>query len=111
MAEEALGLALLTYPERGLPLPKPRHKGRGLVPIAPEAEIAAKLAVLDAFREAGIAKTELARRMGKDEKEVRRIPRPQAGHQAAGTRQRPARARETPGDQHRRGGLRHSRQS
>ena len=73
MAEEALGLALLTYPQRGLPLPKARHKGRDLVPISPEAEIAAKLAVLEAFTAAGIAKAELARRMRKDEKEVRRI--------------------------------------
>jgi antitoxin HicB len=71
MAEEALGLALLSYPERGLPLPKPRHKG--LTPIAPAPDVAAKLAVLEAFAEAGISKSELARRLDKDEKEVRRI--------------------------------------
>ena len=33
-AEEALGLALLTYPERGLPLPKARAKGKGLTMVA-----------------------------------------------------------------------------
>jgi predicted RNase H-like HicB family nuclease len=33
-AEEALGLALLTYPERGLPLPKSRAKGNGLTMVA-----------------------------------------------------------------------------
>lgn len=73
MAEEALGLVLLTYLERGMPLPKPRAKGRGLVEIAVAPDVAAKLAVLEAFNAAGITKSELARRVGKHEKEVRRI--------------------------------------
>lgn len=72
-AEEALGLVLLTYLERGIPLPKPRAKSRGLVEIAVAPDVAAKLAVLEAFAAAGISKSELARRIGKDEKEVRRI--------------------------------------
>jgi antitoxin HicB len=73
MAEEALGLALLTYPARGLPLPKAKTRGRGMVPVAVAPDVAAKLAVLEAFGEAEITKVELARRLGKDEKEVRRI--------------------------------------
>jgi antitoxin HicB len=73
MAEEALGLALLTYPGRGLPLPKPKTVRRGMEPVAVEPDVAAKLAVLEAFAEAGISKAELARRLDKDEKEVRRI--------------------------------------
>lgn len=73
MAEEALGLALLTYLERGMPLPKPRTKGRSLVEIAAAPDVAAKLAVLEAFAAADISKSELARRIDKDEKEVRRI--------------------------------------
>jgi len=73
MAEEALGLALLSYPARNRPLPKARARGRDLEPIAVAPAVAAKLAVLDAFREAKITKAELARRLGKDEKEVRRI--------------------------------------
>jgi antitoxin HicB len=73
MAEEALGLALLSYPARGLPLPKAKARGRGLVPVAVAPDVAAKLAMLEAFAEAGIGKAELARRLGKDEKEVRRI--------------------------------------
>jgi antitoxin HicB len=73
MAEEALGLVLLAYLERGLPLPKPRAKSRGLVEIAVAPGVAAKLAVLEAFKAAGISKSELARRIGKNEKEVRRI--------------------------------------
>ncbi len=73
MAEEALGFVLLTYVRRGLPLPKPRAKGRKLVEIAVAPDVAAKLAVLESFVTAGISKSELARRLGKDEKEVRRI--------------------------------------
>lgn len=73
MAEEALGLALLSYPARGLPLPKARARGRELVPIAVAPDVAAKLAVLEAFAGARISKAEFARRLGKDEKEIRRI--------------------------------------
>jgi antitoxin HicB len=73
MAEEALGLALLTYPARGLPLPKAKTRGRTTVPVAVSPDVAAKLAVLEAFLDAAISKAELARRLGKDEKEVRRI--------------------------------------
>jgi len=73
MAEEALGLVLLSYLHRGKPLPKPRTRGRGFIDIAVAPDVAAKLAVLESFAAAGITKTELARRLGKDEKEVRRI--------------------------------------
>jgi antitoxin HicB len=73
MAEEALGLVLLSYLQRGKPLPKARAKTRGLVDIAVAPDVAAKLAVLESFADAGITKSELARRIGKDEKEVRRI--------------------------------------
>jgi antitoxin HicB len=72
MAEEALGLALLTYPARGLPLPPPSVRD-GLVPVTVDPQTAAKLAVLEAFAAAGLTKSELGRRLGKDEKEVRRI--------------------------------------
>ena len=50
MAEEALCLALLTYSERGLPLPKPRASGKRLVSVAVAPDVAAKLAVLESFR-------------------------------------------------------------
>jgi antitoxin HicB len=51
-AREALGLALLTYPRRGLllPVPKANAGARGLIPIAVEPEVAAKIAVLGAFK-------------------------------------------------------------
>jgi antitoxin HicB len=73
MAEEALGLALLSYSARGLPLPKAKVTGKRLVSVAVAPDVAAKLAVLESFVAAGISKSELARRLGKDEKEVRRI--------------------------------------
>jgi antitoxin HicB len=73
MAEEALGLVLLNYLQRGEPLPKQRAKGPRLVDVAVAPDVAAKLAVLESFASAGITKSELARRIGKDEKEVRRI--------------------------------------
>ena len=72
-AQEALGLALLTYPRRGLPVPHAKARGRGLVPIAVAPEVAAKVAMLEAFKRSGVSKSELGRRIGKDEKEVRRI--------------------------------------
>ena len=70
-AEDALGVALLSYSVRGLALPKPRARSGGAVTVAPE--VAAKLAVLEAFAAAGISKTELARRLGVSENEARRI--------------------------------------
>ena len=69
----ALGLALLSYLQRGKPLPKPHARGRGLVDVAVAPDAAAKLAVLESFAASGMDKSELARRLGKDEKEIRRI--------------------------------------
>src|ERR1700682_5672197 len=51
-AQEALGLTLLTYPRRGLPVPHAKSKRRGLIPIAVAPEVAAKIAVLEAFKRA-----------------------------------------------------------
>ena len=62
------------YLDRGLPLPKSRAQAAAdSFEIAVAPDVAAKLAVLEAFKAAGISKSELARRIGKDEKEVRRI--------------------------------------
>ena len=47
MAGEALGLVLLSYLQRGKPLPKPRVKGHDLVDVAVAPDVAAKLAVLE----------------------------------------------------------------
>lgn len=80
--QEALGLALLSYPMRGMPLPT-RSYGSGSpdlfdsyavdVDLSVEPDVAAKLAVLDAFASSGRSKSEFAVMLGKDEKEIRRI--------------------------------------
>ncbi len=72
-AEEALGLALLSYVDRGLPLPKPKARGSGLMPVAVEPDVGAKLALLEAVRERGLSKAAFARLIHRDEKEARRI--------------------------------------
>jgi antitoxin HicB len=70
-ASDALGVALLSYPLRGLPIPK--AKARKGNKISVPADIAAKLAVLEAFNSSGCSKSDLARRLGKNEREIRRI--------------------------------------
>jgi antitoxin HicB len=72
-AREALEFALLTYPQRGLPLPQATPLQKSEIQIAVAPDMAAKLAVLEAFREAGLSKLELARLLHKDEREIRRI--------------------------------------
>ena len=57
-------------------MPRPKARGRDLVSVSVAPDVAAKLAVLEAFREAGITKSELGRRINKDEKEARRILNP-----------------------------------
>lgn len=73
-ATEALGLALRGYLVDGRELPMPLAKqGKDLVDIPVEATDALKLAVITAFKTAGLSKSELARRLGKRETEARRI--------------------------------------
>lgn len=71
-ASEALGLALLTYAEIGRPFPAGDDPDApGVVTVEPE--VAAKVALIAAFRQSGLTKTQLAERIGRDEKEVRRL--------------------------------------
>ncbi len=72
-ARDVLADALLTYPERDMDLPEPTARKRGLVPVALPAQVAAKLALWQAWRASGISKSELARRLGLGEGEARRI--------------------------------------
>ncbi len=73
MAADALGVALLgiLHAKRPLPRPSKPAKGQPMVHVAPD--LAAKLAVLEAFRDAGITQGELAGRLDIGLKEVRRI--------------------------------------
>ncbi|UIJ72116.1 type II toxin-antitoxin system HicB family antitoxin [Aurantimonas sp. HBX-1] len=71
-ASEALGVALRWALRDGRDLPAASETGGDLaIPVG--ASDAMKLAVCEAFRQSGISQAELARRLGKDEKLVRRI--------------------------------------
>ena len=75
-AQEALELALLTYANDGTSFPEPSKRssaaGRSVhVPVA--AAVAAKIAFIMAFRESGLTRVALAKKLGKAETEVRRM--------------------------------------
>lgn len=72
-ARDALGMWLLVSVANGQPVPAASGQADGEFAVSPDAEDALKIAVLDAFRTAGISKSELARRLGKRETEARRI--------------------------------------
>jgi antitoxin HicB len=75
-AGEALELALLTYATQGRPLPRPTHraaKDGSYRVIFVSAAAAAKMALIDAFRDSGMTRVALAARLGKGENEVRRM--------------------------------------
>ena len=55
------------------PLPVASKPRRSEAMVSPPVATAAKSALYDAMREAGISKIELARKLGIDEKEVRRM--------------------------------------
>lgn len=71
-ARDALGMALLGYVITDRPMPAAKlHKK--LIQVSPPALDAAKIAVISAFRAAGISKSELARRLGVADTEAHRI--------------------------------------
>jgi antitoxin HicB len=78
-AEDALDVVVLTYLEKGIDLPEPSEEQAGEVCIYVPATTAAKALVIQAFKEAGITKVELANRMGIAETEARRILDPHYG--------------------------------
>jgi antitoxin HicB len=73
--EEAIAVRLAH--DEPIPAPSPPAVGDRLVAVPPVT--AAKAALYLAMREAGVGKSELARRMGVDEKEVRRLLDPRYG--------------------------------
>jgi antitoxin HicB len=72
MASDALGLALLAYVRDRRALPRPSPRG-SMEMVSVEPDVAAKLALIAAFNESRVTRRELARRLGKDEKEIRRM--------------------------------------
>ena len=65
--------------KQGLAFPPPSKARRGEHLVAPPAETMAKAALYVAMREAGITKVQLAKQLGVDEKEVRRLLDPHYG--------------------------------
>ena len=65
MGRDALGVALLSILAMGRPLPKASTPRPGQVALTADPAMAAKIAVLEAFQDAGITQTELAKRLGK----------------------------------------------
>lgn len=78
-AEDALDVVVLTYLEKGIDLPEPSEEQAGEECVYVSATVAAKALVIQAFKESGISKVELARRMGIAETEARRILDPHYG--------------------------------
>lgn len=78
VASGCLQAALEARIRHEMELPQPSKPKAREVLIAPPAGTAAKAALYVAMREAGVSKVELARRLGVDEKEVRRMLDP--GH-------------------------------
>lgn len=72
-ASDALREALRSRMEDREEIPDPSPVGSGLWLIYPPAEIAAKVAVYEAFRRRGLTQTALAEQLGVGEAEVRRI--------------------------------------
>ena len=73
MGADALGVALLGLLSVGRILPAASKTRPGQINLSVDAAIGAKLAVIEAFASAGITQAELAKRLGKDGREVRRI--------------------------------------
>ena len=78
-ASDAMDEVFATYMLEGLTFPTPSKPRRYEYSIAPPAETMAKAALYMAMSEAGITKVELARQLGVDEKEVRRLLDPHYG--------------------------------
>jgi len=71
-AADALEEAIAGRIQRGNPIPEP-SQAASLTKVPVPAQTAAKAALYLALRETGITKSELAVRLGCDEKEVRRL--------------------------------------
>lgn len=78
-AADAMDEVLAAYMQGGLTLPAPSKVHKGEHVASPPAETMAKAALYVAMKDAGISKVQLAKRLGIDEKEVRRLLDPHYG--------------------------------
>jgi antitoxin HicB len=79
-ARDALAVALLGYLKEGRPLPKARRVSGDRV--SPRTTDVLKMAVIEAWIDSGVSKSEFARLLGVDEKEARRILDPDSATKA-----------------------------
>ena len=78
-AIDAMDEVFATYMIEDIDFPEPTKARRRERLVAPPAETVAKAALFVAMREAGISKMQLAKQLGVDEKEVRRLLDPHYG--------------------------------
>ena len=78
-AADAMDEVFAAYMLRGLALPSPSRLRKEEHWVSPPAETMAKAALYVAMSESGISKVQLAKRLGVDEKEVRRLLDPHYG--------------------------------
>ena len=78
-AADAMDEVFAAYMINGIPFPTPSEAKRRERTVAPPAETVAKAALYTAMREAGVSKVQLAKKLGVDEKEVRRLLDPHYG--------------------------------
>lgn len=78
-ATDAMDEVFATYILEKREFPKPSKPRRGEYLVSPPPETVAKAALYVSLREAGITKVQLAKRLGVDEKEVRRLLDPHYG--------------------------------
>jgi antitoxin HicB len=78
-AADAMDEVFATFMIEGIDFPEPSKPRRRERLVAPPAETVAKAALYVAMRQAGISKMQLAKQLGVDEKEVRRLLDPHYG--------------------------------
>jgi antitoxin HicB len=78
-AADAIEVAVAVRMERDQELPEPSRVRKGEHPVSLPAQLAAKASVYAAWKKAKITKVEFARRLGRNEVEVRRILNPRYG--------------------------------
>jgi antitoxin HicB len=83
LAADAIEVIVAGRMDEDLLVPSPSPLAKGEYPVALPAALAAKLAVYRAWKDSGLKKTELARRLDRNEAEVRRILDPRHGTKLA----------------------------
>ena len=78
-AADAMDEVFAAYMQGGFEFPTPTRVRKDEHVVSPPAETLAKAALYVAMRESGISKVQLAKRLGVDEKEVRRLLDPHYG--------------------------------